>query len=106
MNIDELLVSLEDWNELRRQSQFPLLDFEKELERHREEEQEAAYWAFFDAQFGSHARHLEMVKPKGWSEAQGLQGRYLRIENKLKPEIDHPWAEKLQNGAWTEWIEE
>ena len=47
MNIDELLASLEDRNELRRQSQFPLLDFEKELERHREEEQEAAYWAFF-----------------------------------------------------------
>jgi hypothetical protein len=46
------------------------------------------------------------VKPKGWSDAQGLQGRYLRIENELKPEIDRLWAEKLQNGSWREWIEE
>jgi hypothetical protein len=48
---------------------------------------------------------LDAVEPKGWSEAQGLQGRYLRIEEELKPEFDRRWAEKLQDGTWTEWIE-
>jgi hypothetical protein len=88
MNIDGLRASLEACNELRRQSQLPLLDIEKEPERHREEEREAVYWAFFGAQVVPHTRHLEGVKPKGWSEAQGLQGRYLRIEKEPKPEID------------------
>jgi hypothetical protein len=71
MNIEELRASLEARNELRRQSQFPLFDVERELERHREDEREAAYWAFFDAQVEPHTRHLETVKPKGWSEAWG-----------------------------------
>jgi hypothetical protein len=105
MNIEELRASLEARNELRRQSQLPLLDVEMELERHRKEEREAAYWAFLDAQVGPHTRHLETVKPTGWSEAQELQGRHLHIENELKPEIDRLWAEKLQDGSWTEWIE-
>jgi hypothetical protein len=56
---------LEARNDLRRHSQLPLLDVEKELERHREEEQETAYWAFFGAQVARHTRHLETVKPKG-----------------------------------------
>jgi hypothetical protein len=73
-----------------------------ELERHRKEEREAAYWAFLDAQVGPHTRHLETVKPTGWSEAQGLQDWHLHIDNKLKPEIDRLWAEKLQDGSWTE----
>jgi hypothetical protein len=34
MNIEERRASLEARNELRRQSQLPLLDVEKELERH------------------------------------------------------------------------
>jgi hypothetical protein len=84
MDIEELRASLQARNELRRQSQLPLLEVEKELERHREEEREAAYWAFLDAHVGPHIRHLETVKPKGWSEAQGLQGRYLRIEEELR----------------------
>ena len=88
MNFEELRATLEARNELRRQSQLPLLDIEKEPERHREEEKEAVYWAFFGAQVVPHTRHLEGVKPKGWSEAQGLQGRYLRIEKEPKPEID------------------
>ena len=45
MNFEELRASLEARNELRRQSQLPLLDVEKEIERHREDEREAAYWA-------------------------------------------------------------
>jgi hypothetical protein len=88
MNFEELRATLEARNELRRQSQLPLLDIEKEPERHREEEKEAVYWAFFGAQVEPHTPHLEGVKPKGWSEAQGLQGRYLRIEKEPKPEID------------------
>ena len=106
MHIEELRATLEARNELRRQSQLPLLDIEKELEPHREEKREATYWAYFDAQVEPHTRHLETVKPKGWSEAEGLQGRHLRIENELKPEIGRLWAEKLQDGSWTEWIEE
>jgi hypothetical protein len=66
----------------------------------------AAYWAFFDSQVEPPTQHLETVKPRGWSEAQGLRGRYLRIENELKPEIDRLWAEKLRDGSWREWIEE
>jgi hypothetical protein len=46
------------------------------------------------------------VKQKGWSDAQGLQGRYLRIEEELKPEIDRLWAEKLQDRTWREWIQD
>jgi hypothetical protein len=88
MNIEELRATLEARNELRRQSQLPLLDIDRELERQREEERAAAYWAFFDAQVEPHAQHLEMVKSKGWSEALGLQGRHLRIQNELKAEID------------------
>jgi hypothetical protein len=49
MNIKELRASLEARNELRRQSQLPLLHIAKELERHQEDERETAYWAFFDA---------------------------------------------------------
>jgi hypothetical protein len=105
MNIEEPRALLKARNELRRRIQLPPLDVEKEPERHREEKRQAAYWAFFDAQVGPHTRHLESVKPKGWSEAQGLQGRYLRIENELKPEIERLWAEKLHDGTWTEWIE-
>jgi hypothetical protein len=104
INFEELRASLEARNELRRQSQLPLLDIEKELERHREEEREAAYWTFFDAQVEPHTRHLESVKPKGWSEAQGLQGRNIRIEEKA--EIDRLWAENLRDETWREWIEE
>ncbi len=99
MNLEELRASLEARNELRRQSQLPLLDIAKEVERHQEDERETAYWAFFDAQVEPQTRHLEAVKPKGWSEAQGLRGRYLRIENELKPEIDRLWAEKLTRTA-------
>jgi hypothetical protein len=99
MNFEELRATLEARKELRRQSQLPLLDTEKELEWHREEKREPAYWAFFDAQVEPQTRHLEAVKPKGWSEAQGLRGRYLRIENELKPEIDRLWAEKLTRTA-------
>jgi hypothetical protein len=97
---------LEARNELRRQSQLPLLDVERELERHRQDVREAAYWAFFDAQVEPQTRHLETVKPKGWPDAQGLQGWYLRIEEELKPEIDRLWAEKLQDGTWREWIQD
>jgi hypothetical protein len=73
MNFEELRATLEARNELRRQSQPPLL-VEKELERQREDEREATYWAFFDAQIDPHTRHPETVKPNGWPEAQGLQG--------------------------------
>jgi hypothetical protein len=43
MNFEELRASLEARNESRRQSQLPLLDIEKELERLRKEARQAAY---------------------------------------------------------------
>ena len=53
MHIEELRASLEARNELRRQSQLPLLDIEKEPERHWEEEPEAAYSAQYDLELVS-----------------------------------------------------
>jgi hypothetical protein len=57
MNFEELRASLEVCNELRRQSQLPLL-VEKEPERHREEEPEAAYSAQYDRNWSPADDHV------------------------------------------------
>jgi hypothetical protein len=69
MNFEEPRASLEARNELRRQSQLPLMDVEKELERHREEEPEAAYSAQYDRNWSPADDHVgDGLQPDaGWT---------------------------------------
>jgi hypothetical protein len=101
----EFVAHLEARNEMPRQRQNPLIEVQKELHRFQQDQIDRAYCTFHNTMVRPHTRHLKTVKPSGWSEAQGLRSQYLCIENELKPEIDRLWAEKLQDGTWTEWID-
>ena len=91
-------------HELRREARLPLLDVEAEGARLRQLDLNAAYANLF-----AHLMEPHNVKwdrpPTSWSESMGRIGPQRRAEKKMKPEVDRKWAEVLQAGTWSEWLD-
>ena len=107
MDIHDFVKELEAKNETRRSSGLPLYDLEKEKTLFIEREKAKAYQNFLRAEMRPYMNDWTLwPNPStSWSESMARQGRFLKLQAQVKPNVDQRWAEMLQIGTWINWKE-